>query len=226
MCASRSSASSSGASSPGSSRQGAGDQPVREPHVLRQQRAVQVGADRVAPHGALHAAAPVVAIALQHAPERALRRRRDGFARRGSRSPRARGSVRRPVRRRARPRSRRCRSGEAASSRTVSTSRSPTPGIRSHRACRSARAAGSRRTRRAPPRPRRGRVQRIALALEQVLGAQALVAVLATAQVEEVVGLRVKRLAQPARLELEADARATGSGARARAGCRGRRRCS
>ena len=73
-CAASSSASSSGASS----RRGRarGDQPVGEPGVLRQQRAVQVGADdrvRAAAH-ALEAVAPVVAVALEHAAERLLAR--------------------------------------------------------------------------------------------------------------------------------------------------------
>ena len=45
---------------------------------------------------------------------------------------------------------------------------------------------------------RSGRVQTVALGLDQVLGAQALVAVLAAADVEEVVRVRVERLAQAA----------------------------
>ena len=45
----------------------------------------------------------------------------------------------------------------------------------------------------------------VALGLDQVLGAEALVAILAAAQVEEVVGVRVERLAEPAGGQLEAD---------------------
>src|ERR1700729_334348 len=41
------------------------DQPIGEPGVLRQQRAMQVGADRVAAPGALESAVPVVAEAAQ-----------------------------------------------------------------------------------------------------------------------------------------------------------------
>src|SRR3954453_10335285 len=42
------------------------DQPVREPRVLREQRAVQVGADHVALPDALEPRAAVVAVALEH----------------------------------------------------------------------------------------------------------------------------------------------------------------
>src|SRR5262249_31882711 len=52
--------------------EGAGDQPVGKPHVLGQQWAVQVGADRVAPPGSLRAAAAVVAVAGENASERRL----------------------------------------------------------------------------------------------------------------------------------------------------------
>ena len=50
------------------------DQPVREPDVLRQQGAVQVGADHVAPVDALEAVAAVVAVARQDAAQRPLAR--------------------------------------------------------------------------------------------------------------------------------------------------------
>src|SRR6185437_1058357 len=43
------------------------DQPVGKPGVLRQQRAVQVGANRVAGLGALEAAVAIVAMTFQHA---------------------------------------------------------------------------------------------------------------------------------------------------------------
>ena len=69
-------------------------------------------------------------------------------------------------------------------------------------------------------------VQRLALDRGQVARAQRLVAVLAAADVEEVVRLRVERVADAGAGELEADARASCSGARTRSGCRGRRRCS
>src|SRR4029078_3960551 len=52
---------------------------------------------------------------------------------------------------------------------------------------------------------RRRALERVALGGEQVLGAQALVAVLAAAEVEEVVGVGIERLAEPARLHAEAD---------------------
>ena len=52
---------------------------------------------------------------------------------------------------------------------------------------------------------RRRRMQRGALGLDQVLGAQALVAVLAPAEVEEVVCAGIEALAQAARGELKAD---------------------
>ena len=45
---------------------------------------------------------------------------------------------------------------------------------------------------------RRGGVQRLALGRDQILGAEALVAILAAAEVEEVVGVAVGRLTQPA----------------------------
>ena len=48
------------------------DQAVREPDVLRQQRAVQVGADHVAAVHALEAVAAVVAVAREHAARAAL----------------------------------------------------------------------------------------------------------------------------------------------------------
>ena len=48
------------------------DQAVGEPDVLRQQRAVQVGADHVAAVHALEAVAAVVAVAREHAAERLL----------------------------------------------------------------------------------------------------------------------------------------------------------
>ena len=48
------------------------DEAVGEPHVLRQQRAVQVGADHVAAQDALEAVPVVVAVAAEHAAERVL----------------------------------------------------------------------------------------------------------------------------------------------------------
>ena len=72
---------------------------------------------------------------------------------------------------------------------------------------------------------RRG-VQRVALDRGQILGAQHLVAVLAAADVEEVVGVRVERVAEAGAGELEADPAPLAALAQQRAGCRGRRRCS
>ena len=72
---------------------------------------------------------------------------------------------------------------------------------------------------------RRG-VQRVALDGRQILGAQRLVAVLAAADVEEVVGVGVERVAEAGAGQLERRARATRSACAAAAGCRGRRRCS
>src|SRR5206468_1072731 len=53
---------------------------------------------------------------------------------------------------------------------------------------------------------RRRRVQRLALALDQVLRTQALVAVLAAAEVEQVMPIRVQRISQAAGGKLEAEA--------------------
>ena len=69
-------------------------------------------------------------------------------------------------------------------------------------------------------------VQRVALGVDHVLGAQRLVAVLGAADVEEVVRVGVDALAEPCGDDLEADPAPLRSGARAAAGCRGRRRCS
>ena len=81
------------------------DQPVRQPDVLRQQGAVQVGADHVAAPDALEAVVAVVAVAGQHPAQGLGAVARGGCARRGSRSPRS-PAGRRP----GRPRSRSCRS--------------------------------------------------------------------------------------------------------------------
>ncbi len=48
-------------------------------------------------------------------------------------------------------------------------------------------------------------MERLALGLDQILRAQPLVAILTAAQVEQVVGIRVQRLAEPAGRQLEAD---------------------
>ena len=69
-------------------------------------------------------------------------------------------------------------------------------------------------------------VQRVALGLDEVLGAERLVAVLAAAEVEEVVGVGVDRVAEAGGRSARSRCRATRSAARAAAGCRGRRRCS
>ena len=69
-------------------------------------------------------------------------------------------------------------------------------------------------------------VQRVALALDEVLRAELLVAVLAAAEVEEVVRGRVDVVAEARRRGPRSRSRATRTGARAAAGCRGRRRCS
>src|SRR5439155_11714511 len=47
-------------------------QPVRQPDVLRQQRAVKVGSDHVSAVYSLEAVATVVAVAAQHTAERVL----------------------------------------------------------------------------------------------------------------------------------------------------------
>ena len=60
-----------------------------------------------------------------------------------------------------------------------------------------------------------GGVQRVALALGQVMGAQPLVAVLAAADVVEVGAVGVERLAEAGGGQLEADAPPLRSGARA-----------
>src|SRR2546423_571544 len=52
--------------------EGRGDEPVGEPGVLGQQRAVEIRADHGAPPHALVPRRAVVAMALQHAPERLL----------------------------------------------------------------------------------------------------------------------------------------------------------
>ena len=113
------------------------------------------------------------------------------------------------------------------SSRTVRTSSSPTPAIslvaeRVGVPEQLVAAAHAEHHRAA-----RGRgVQPVALGLDQVLGAQALVAVLAAADVEQVVGVGVELLAEPARRDSSKPIPRQRSDARARAGCRGRRRCS
>ena len=95
-CVWRSSASSSGASSPGSTPERARDQPVGEPHVLGQQRPVQVGADRVRACArppcrcARRCRGPAARVRAAAGP------RPGGCARRGSRSRRARARRRRP----------------------------------------------------------------------------------------------------------------------------------
>ena len=136
-------------------------------HVLRQQRPVHVGAD-VAPRGALDAAAPVVAVAAQHAAERrlpvgeqrapavVLEAREHALARAGES-------------RRSRPRSRRCRSGAGPPRAPCARRAGRRPRSSRRPARRSARAAGSRRTRRARPRRARRGVQRRRLVLDQVL---------------------------------------------------------
>ena len=62
---------------------------------------------------------------------------------------------------------------------------------------------------------RRRRVQRVALGLDEVQRAQALVAVLAAAEVEEVVGVGVDRVAEAGGRHARSRSRATRSGARA-----------
>ena len=105
-----------------------GDQPVGEPRVLGQQRAVEVGADDVVAQDALEARGARVAVALQHAAERLLA----GAQVRAPAVVLEAGEHARAVEARAgAPRSRRCRSAAGPSSRTVCRSTSPTPGISS-----------------------------------------------------------------------------------------------
>ena len=76
-------------------------------------------------------------------------------------------------------------------------------------------------------RPARGSgVQRVTLGLDEIVRAQRLVAILAAAEIEEVVGVGVELVARARVGELEADPAPRAAALRAAAGCRGRRRCS
>ena len=187
-----------------------------------QQRSVQVGADHVpAPH-ALVAVAAVVAVAREHAPERALPGAEIGapavVLEAGDHARR-----RRP----GRPRSRSCRSAAGPA-----RGRCGGPRARSRAASPLAQLVGvAEQLVAAADGEHHGatlgrRVKRVALRLGHVPGHGHLVAILAAAEVEEVVRGRVDRVAQRRRGELEARSRATRSAPAARRCCRGPRRCS
>ena len=118
-------------------------------------------------------------------------------------------------------------SSRGPSSRRVSRSTRPTPGSRSSpelvAVAQQLQPAADREHDRAAVR--RG-VQRVALDRREVARAQRLVAVLAAAEVEEVVRVGVDLVADARAGAARSRARATRSGARTRSGCRGRRRCS
>ena len=172
--------------------------------VLRQQRAVHVGADdgAVRPAAdALGAVGAVVAVALEHAPERRGARRRGRSGRRGSRSRRAApGPPGRSSAIAMLPSSR------GPSSRRVSRSTSPTPGqplvAQLVAVAEQLQPAADGEHDRAALG---GGVQRVALDRREVARAQRLVAVLAAADVEEVVRVGVDLVADPGARELEAD---------------------
>ena len=184
--AAASSSSSSGASS-GRRRSGARgqrDQAVGEPGVLREQRAVQVGAEHVQAAHALAAVGAVVAVPVQHPAERlgvgpevgAPAVVLEAGQRPAAPPPRSTSIETLPISRgpaRARSRGRRC----------------PRPGMDARRRAGSCgRAADSRRRRRAARRRRRPpRRSRRACVAQHVLGDQHLVAVLAAADVDQVV---------------------------------------
>ena len=127
-----------------------GDQVVGQPGVLGQQRAVQVGADQVVAAHALEPVAAVVAEAVQHPAEGA-----GAVAEVGAAAVVLEAGDRRAARRRARPRSRRCRSGAAPARAPSRGRRCPVRAASPRRAGSCGRAAGSRRRRRAGRRRRR-----------------------------------------------------------------------
>ena len=168
------------------------DQAVGQPHVLRA-AAGRAGRcrSRCRAH-ALVAVLAVVAVPGEHASERLLARRRDTCARRGSRSRRSRAG-RRP----GRPRSRSCRSAAGPARGRCAGPPARRRAAPRRPARRSGRAAGSRRRRRAPrrrARPRRG--ARRAWSRPCRAATADLVAILAAAHVEEVVRVRVDRVAR------------------------------
>ena len=150
-CVASSSASSSGAELAGLDAERARDQPVGEPHVLGQQRAVQVGADRVAARAPSRPLRPSLPWPRSTRPRGCWpgprRVRPPWFSKPASTRPPRRSPVPasvdldRDVADQARP--------VLAHRAHVEQARRPRSPPR--RACRSARAAGSRRTRRAPP---------------------------------------------------------------------------
>ena len=149
-CAAPSSASSSGASG-SSSPSAVGDQPVGEPRVLGQQRAVEVGADHVVAQDALEAGRARVAVA-------ACSTRPSGcVAGAEVRAPAVvleAGQHARPRQPgQARPRWRRCRSGAGRPRARCAGRRARRPGSARRRARSGGRAAGSRRTRASTTRP-------------------------------------------------------------------------
>ena len=200
------------------------DQPVGEPDVLGQQRAVQIGADHVAGAGALDAVDAVVAVAAG-ARGRAARApgprcvRPPWFSKPASTAARRRRAstsiATLPIRR-------------GPSERTVRSVQQPDARQRLARPARSsARAAGSRRRPPSTTAPARGRVAaRSRLCSARSRGAQLLVAILAAADVVEVGAVGVERRRRARSRSARTRSRASGSGARASAGCRGRRRCS
>ena len=183
---------------------------------------MEVGAERVQAPDALEAVGAVVAVPVEDAAERLRRPRPGGCARRGSRSRRGpRG--RRP----GRPRSRRCRSGAGRARGRSPGPRCRGPGAPGRRAGSSSRAAGSRRRRRAGRSPSSTALgDRVALGAQHVLGDQHLVAVLAAADVDQVVVGGIEALARARRPCRRSRSRATRSAAAGRGCSRGRRRCS
>ena len=128
------------------------DQVVGEPGVLRQQRPVQVGADRVADPDALEPVPAVVAVAAEDPAQRFRALGQIGTA--AVVLEARRGPADRP---RGRPRSRRCRSAARRARGRSAGRRGRAPRSARSRARSCGRAAGSRRRRRAAPRRRRAR---------------------------------------------------------------------
>src|SRR5205807_9193675 len=182
------------------------DQPVGKPGVLGQQRPVQIRADRVAATGSLVTAAPVVAVTAEYAAERLLplaeagapavilKSREDSsfalLAGRGSG-----GELDRDVPDQAWTLP--AHGGDVEQPHALDLL-VPKRVVVAEQLKAAAHAEHDRAA-------RRRRMQRGALGLDQVLGAQALVAVLAPAEVEEVVCAGIEALARAARGELKAD---------------------
>ena len=186
-----------------------GGEPVREPAVLGQQRAMQVGTDDGAVRttaDALVAGAAVVSMTFRTRPSgrsAAPRRVRPPWFSKPASTlgspPRSTSMATLPISR-------------GPSSRTVSRSTRPTPGkpLTSEFVGVAEQLVAAADGEDHLAGGGRG-VQRVALDRREVLGAQRLVAVLAAADVEEVVGVGVELVAEAGAGELEARARATRS---------------